>query len=86
MNEFMGYLRWQARGAVRTPSFYGYLLIVLSIVMAVGECPDPWPMVVAILGLTVIMYDMGMIWFRLTMADYRYERDRVINTLKKEQQ
>lgn len=85
MNELLGYLRWQAQGAIRTPSFYGFLLVVLSIAMAVGACPGPWPMIVSTLGLVVIMYDLGAVWFRTTMLQYRRERDFVIETLKKEQ-
>lgn len=86
MNELFGFLRWQMHGAVRTISFYGFVLALLSIIMMMAGCPDPWPAVMAILSLLVIMFDLARVWYRISLASYRYEKDRIIHNLTKEHQ
>lgn len=86
MNEFLGYVKWQVHGALRTPSFYGFVLILLSVTMMLGGCPEPWPAMMSILGLAVVMFDLARVWYRISLADYRYQRDRVVQQLTKEHQ
>lgn len=82
IQEIAGFGRWMVSGTFRDPSFYGFLLIILSAIMLYGVCPAPWPQVVAITGVAVIAIDLVYIGIRFSYAVYRMQQDELIRSLK----
>ena len=77
-----GFLRWQFEGCFKSVGFYGMLLTFLGLAMVIGGCPMPWPAIVSMSGITLVMADMIYAWFRFSYSVYELERNNTINKLK----
>lgn len=77
-----GFLRWQFSGSLKNPSFYGMLLGFLGLAMLIGGCPMPWPGVVSMLALVIIMIDVVSSWFRFSYRIYEMEQRQLVDKLK----
>lgn len=80
--NIQGFLRWQFSGCFQSISFYGMLLTFLGLAMVLGGCPMPWPAIVSMLGIILVMADMIYAWFRFSYSVYELERNNTINKLK----
>ena len=78
-----GYLRWQFEGTLSSPCFYGFCLTILGVVALFGGCPAPWPMIMSLTGLAIVLIDSARAWFRFSYSIYQLEQQRIQNELSR---
>ena len=84
--NIQGFLRWQFEGCFKSVSFYGMLLTFLGFAMVIGKCPMPWPAVVSIVGLILVMGDLFYSWFKFSYRIYEIERTSIMKNLNAKEQ
>ena len=85
-SSIKGFLSWQLQGTLSNPSFYGMIISVLGLVAALAGCPAPWPMIMNIGGLAIVMVDLTYSWFKWSYRLYRMEQDRIMRELERKEQ
>ena len=80
----VGFIRWQFKDCYRSLSFWGFVGVLLSVVMAMGGCPAPWPSYVLIASVGATLLDLGITWYRFSRAMYEFEQERIVRELKKD--
>jgi len=83
VSKIKGFLSWQFRGVLKNPSFYGVMISVLGAVAALTGCPAPWPMIMNIGGLFVVIADLMYAWVKWSYTLYRLEQDRIMQELER---
>lgn len=86
ISSIKGFLSWQLNGNLSNPSFYGVIISVLGLVAALVDCPAPWPMIMNIGGLLIVMVDLIYSWFKWSYHLYRMEQDRIMRELERKEQ
>jgi hypothetical protein len=86
VSNIKGFLSWQFRGNLKNPSFYGVVISVLGLVAAVAGCPAPWPMIMNIGGVVIVMIDLAYSWIKYSYQLYRMEQDRIVRELARKEQ
>jgi hypothetical protein len=79
----MGFIRWQFKDAHKSLSFWGFMVVILGVIMMLAGCPAPWPFYTAIAGVSMSVIDAGIAWYRFSRAVYEMEQDRIVRELKK---
>jgi hypothetical protein len=83
--NIQGYLRWQFQGSLSSPSFYGFALTLLALVAMTTGCPMPWPAVMSITGLVLVLGDAVRSWFRFSYSIYEMEQKQILRELERKQ-
>ena len=82
MRKILAFLRWEFKGCTKSVSFWGALSSTLGLVMAVFQCPQPYPAVFLLGGLGLTLGDLVYSWFKFRVAMYKMEQERIAVTLK----
>jgi hypothetical protein len=82
MSKIISFLRWEFAGCTRSPSFWGAVIAITGLVMALAGCPKPWPFVAIVTGLVMNFVEMTYIWIRFRIAMYKMEQESVARKLK----
>lgn len=85
VSKIKGFLTWQFSGTLKNLSFYGVMISVLGLVAALAGCPAPWPMILNIGGLIVVMADLIYAWISTSYRLYQLEQDRIVRELERKQ-
>jgi hypothetical protein len=80
----MSYLRWQFQGCHKSLSFWGFVTVILAVIMLVSGCPAPWPFYVLIAGIVMTFVDATLAWYRFSRAVYQMEQNQIMRNLKKD--
>jgi hypothetical protein len=72
-----GFLRWQFRGCLASPTFWGFLALAVATVLMLFAAPTALVMTVAATGAGLVILDAGISWFRLSYSLYESEQTRV---------
>ena len=72
-----GFVRWQFRGCLASPTFWGFLALAVATVLMLFGAPTALVMTVAATGAGLIILDAGISWFRLSYSLYESEQTRV---------
>lgn len=83
MKKVLNFLQWQFQGTFKNPSFYGLVISLVGVVAGVAGCPAPWPMIMNVGGLCVIMVDLAYTWFSVSYRLYQMEQDRIVRELER---
>lgn len=86
VSKIKGFLNWQFQGTLKNPSFYGLTISVLGAVAAFTDCPAPWPTIMNIGGLAIVMADLIYTWIKSSYTIYRLEQDRIVRELERKSQ
>lgn len=86
VEKIKGFLTWQLQGTLKNPSFYGVVISVLGFVAGLAGCPAPWPMLMNISGLVVVMTDLLYSWIKWSYRLYQLEQERIIRELGRKEQ
>ena len=79
----ISYLRWQFQDCHKSLSFWGFVTVILAVIMLVSGCPAPWPFYVLIAGIVMTFVDATLAWYRFSRAVYQMEQNRILQELKK---
>ena len=80
----VSFIRWQFQGCHKSLSFWGFVTVILAVVMLVGGCPAPWPFYTVAAGVFMTFADATWAWYRFSSAVYQMEQDRIVRELKKD--
>ena len=80
----MSFIRWQFRDCHKSLSFWGFMTVILAVIMLVSECPGSWPFYVLIAGVSMSLVDAGIAWYRFSRAVYEMEQNQIMRNLKKD--
>ena len=75
--NLVGFLRWQFRGCLASPTFWGFLCLAVATVLMLFAAPAALVLTVAATGAGLVVLDAGISWFRLSYSIYENEQDRV---------
>jgi hypothetical protein len=75
--NYMGFLRWQFRGCLASPTFWGFLALAVATVLMLFAAPTALVMTVAATGAGLVILDAGISWFRMSYSIYENEQTRV---------
>ena len=75
--DLVGFLRWQFRGCLASPTFWGFLALAVATVLMLFTAPTALVMTVAATGAGLVILDAGISWFRLSYSLYESEQTRV---------
>ena len=79
------FLRWHFRGTSTNPSFWGIMISLAAFVALLADCPQPWPIIMSMFGMIMIIMDLLISYFRDSYREWRLEQQQAVDTLKKEQ-
>ena len=80
----VSFIRWQFQGCHKSLSFWGFVTVILAVVMLAGGCPAPWPFYTVAAGVFMTFADATWAWYRFSRAVYQMEQDRIVRELKKD--
>lgn len=83
VSKIKGFLSWQFSGTLKNPSFYGVVISVLGLVAGLAGCPAPWPMILNVGGLVIVVADLTYNWVKYSYQIYRMEQDRIMRELER---
>lgn len=83
VSNIKGFLSWQFQGTLSNPSFYGVIISILGLVAGLVGCPAPWPMIMNIGGLLIVIADVAYSWIKWSYHLYRIEQDRIVRELER---
>ena len=75
--DLVGFMRWQFRGCLASPTFWGFLALAVATVLMLFTAPTALVMTVAATGAGLVVLDAGISWFRLSYSIYENEQTRV---------
>ena len=75
--NLVGFLRWQFRDCLASPTFWGFLSLAVATVLMLFAAPTALVMTVAATGAGLVILDAGISWFRLSYSIYENEQARV---------
>ena len=78
-----GFLQWQFAGLFTNVYFYGFMLMAMGMVATVMGCPAPWPQILLVLGIVIIIGTAARFWFRLSYDIYESEQRQIVQELKR---
>ena len=84
MKKIISFLRWEFKGCTRSPSFWGAMIAIMGLVMALAGCPKPWALAAVILGFGINFVEMTYIWIRFRVSMYKMEQESVARKLQKD--
>lgn len=76
-----GFLRWQFKGCYKNVQFWAFMLILFSIVMQLGGCPDPIPWYTTLTGVSISFVDFLVSVIRSQYDLYKFERKSIMERL-----
>jgi hypothetical protein len=82
MSKIISFLRWEFAGCTRSPSFWGAVIAITGLVMALAGCPKPWPLAAVILGFGINFVEMTYIWIQFRVSMYKMEQESVARKLQ----
>jgi hypothetical protein len=80
----VSFIRWQFQGCHKSLSFWGFVTVIVAVIMLVSGCPAPWPFYVLSAGIAMTFIDATLAWYRFSRAVYQMEQSRIIRELKNE--
>jgi len=80
----MSFLRWLFKDSHKSLSFWGFVTVILSVVMLIGGCPGSWPFYIMILGVVMTTTDAVLSWYRYSRLVYQLEQEQIVRDLKKD--
>jgi len=72
-----GFLRWQFRGCLASPTFWGFLALAVATVLMLFAAPTALVMTVAATGAGLVILDAGISWFRMSYDLYESEQRQI---------
>jgi len=81
-----GFIRWQFRGCLASPTFWGFLALAVATVLMLFTAPAALIMTVAATGAGLVILDAGISWFRLSYSLYEEEQQRIQLELERKEQ
>lgn len=78
----MSFLRWIFKDSHKSLSFWGFVTVMIAVLMLVTGCPAPWPFYTLIAGIVMSIVDAAWAWYRFSHAVYVMEQNRIIRELK----
>lgn len=76
-----GFLRWQFRGCLASPTFWGFLALAVATVLMLFAAPTALVMTVAATGAGLVILDVGISWFRMSYSLYESEQQQIEHRL-----
>jgi hypothetical protein len=80
----VSFIRWQFQDCHKSLSFWGFVTVILAVVMLLTGCPAPWPVYTMVVGVIMTFVDAGMAWYRFSRAVYQMEQEQIMRDLKKD--
>ena len=80
----VSFIRWQFQDCHKSLSFWGFVTVILAVVMLLTGCPAPWPVYTMVVGVIMTFVDAGMAWYRYSRLVYQMEQDQIVRDLKKD--
>lgn len=81
--DIRGFLRWQFAGTLSTPSFYGFVLGILGLILSASGVPHAgW---IFILGMVIVFVDAVRWYFRFSYSIYNMERRQIERELARKE-
>lgn len=80
----MSFLRWLFKDSHKSLSFWGFVTVILAVVMLVTGCPAPWPFYTMAAGIIMSVTDAVLAWYRFSRAVYQMEQNQIMRNLKKD--
>jgi hypothetical protein len=81
--NLVGFLRWQFRGCLASPTFWGFLALAVATVLMLLAAPTALVMTVAATGAGLVILDAGISWFRMSYSLYEGEQQRIQRELER---
>jgi hypothetical protein len=75
--NLIGFVRWQFRGCLASPTFWGFLALAVATVLMLFAAPTALVMTVAATGAGLIILDTGISWFRMSYSLYESEQQQI---------
>jgi hypothetical protein len=75
--NLVGFLRWQFRGCLASPTFWGFLCLAVATVLMLFAAPMALVMTVAATGAGLVVLDAGISWFRMSYSMYESEQQQI---------
>jgi hypothetical protein len=75
--NYWGFLRWQFRGCLASPTFWGFLALAVATVLMLFAAPTALIMTVAATGAGLVILDAGISWFRMSYSIYESEQQQI---------
>jgi hypothetical protein len=72
-----GFLRWQFRGCLASPTFWGFSSLAVATVLMLFAAPTALVMTVAATGAGLVILDAGISWFRMSYSIYESEQQQI---------
>lgn len=85
VSKIKAFISWQLQGTFKNPSFYGVVISILGAVAAFAGCPAPWPMIMNVGGLIIVMIDLLYSWIKWSYRLYQLEQERIVRELERKQ-
>lgn len=82
MKKIVAFLQWEFQGCTKSVSFWGAVISMLGFIMAVFNCPRPYPAVFVFAGLALTAGDLVVSWVKFRIAMFKLEQERIATTLK----
>jgi hypothetical protein len=80
----VSFIRWQFQDCHKSLSFWGFVTVILAVIMLYSGCPAPWPFYTIAAGVIMTFVDAGMAWYRFSRAVYQMEQEQIMRDLKKD--
>ena len=80
----VSFIRWQFQDCHKSLSFWGFVTVILAVIMLYSGCPAPWPVYTMVVGVIMTFVDAGMAWYRYSRFVYQMEQDQIVRDLKKD--
>jgi hypothetical protein len=80
----VSFIRWQFQGCHKSLSFWGFVTVIMAVVMLLTGCPAPWPFYTLIAGVVMTFVDATLAWYRFSRAVYQMEQEQIMRDLKKD--
>jgi len=81
--EIYNFSKWVAKGMIKDPGFYGFLITATGAIAAVFGCPMPIPKYIIATGAGIIVIDLVRTMIQVGYGFYCLDRDRVFDFAKK---
>ena len=85
MHNIRGFVLWILRGAVREPIAWGLVINILAGVAMLLGCPAPWPLYMAMTGITILAMSVLYHVIAISYIQYQRELDETARELRRKQ-
>lgn len=79
----LGFVRWAFKDCYKSVQFYAFLVVLFSVIMQFGGCPDPWPFRVMLTGVIASLIDTAVMLISVQYQAYKFEQKQIARELSR---